>query len=85
MRIKLLVVCLVASAFFLWLSGRILGGDGMGRGLLNDGLFDADIAHYTNILTGPSPPRPSPLHALVNFVYRPPTLLLAKILGAVPR
>ena len=82
MKIKLLAAILISAVTFLWLSGRICGDDANGRGPRDDLLFDADMALYTKILSGPTPNRPSPLHGLLNFVYRPPTLLLAKILGA---
>ncbi len=84
MKIKLLAAILISGVTFLWLSGRICGDEATGRGPQDDLLFDADMALYTKILSGPSPNRPSPLHGLLNFVYRPPTLLLAKILGASP-
>lgn len=83
MKIKLLAAFVLASAFSLWLSGRICGGGGEPRPLA-DAYFDTDMVHYVNILTGPVPPRPSPLHALFNFGYRPPTRLLAMALGASP-
>ncbi len=84
MKTKLLAAFLISAACFLWLSGRICGDDATGRGPRDDLLFDADMALYVRILSGPTPNRPSPLHGLLNYAYRPPTLLLAKILGASP-
>lgn len=86
MKIKFLAAFVVAASLFLWASGRICGGDGgsAGPGPVNDAFFDADMAFYTRVLTDPTPTRPSPLHGLMNVVYRPATRLMARALGGGP-
>jgi hypothetical protein len=76
-RLLILLAFTGSFAFALVLSGSLIVPP---RPIF---LFDTDFNEYTAILSGARSYRPSPLHALINVVYRPPCSALAGVLTLV--
>jgi hypothetical protein len=73
------ILVLISTSYFFALSGfmGIREGSWTSR---DDALFDADITFFEKVLAEPARVRPSPLHPLIPFVWRPLGLASAKAL-----
>src|SRR5512135_1229426 len=82
MKLKILTSFVVSTVFFFSLSGMVCVSQKTNKLLKDFWIFDADYPAYTEVFTRAKPWRPSPLHILINVVWRPPTLLLSRVLDA---